>query len=333
MPRQARIDYLGALHHVIGRGIERSKIFEKDVDKEEFLRRLKLLLDRSSMQCYAWCIMDNHFHLLLLTGKTTLARFMRCLLTGYAGYYNKEHKRSGHVFQNRYKSIVCDRDEYLLPLIRYIHLNPMRTKKVNNRVSDLLEYEWTGHRDIMENRNKEERIIEREEVLGYFGQREGKAKNEYLKYIEEGIGEKRDYSGGGLIKSAGGLQNLLYRKKDEREMYDDRILGSGLFVEEVYKREEEEESIKMKSGIRDIRELIDRISAYYGVEKEEIINTRKKEVREIRSVLVYLASKYLKESGEKLGKLLGIGSGAISITKEKGRILCREKGLEKQILQ
>ncbi len=130
MPRQRRIDYPGTLHLVIGRGIERKKIFENHADKKEFIRRLTNILKESIMQCYAWSVMDNHFHLLLITGQTSLSTFMRRILTGYAIYYNRKYKRIGHLFQNRYKSILCDKDEYLFPLIRYIHLNPVRVKKI-----------------------------------------------------------------------------------------------------------------------------------------------------------------------------------------------------------
>lgn len=98
MPRQARIDYPGALHHIIGRGIERRAIFQEEADKESFLKRLRDNLSKSSMRCFAWCVMDNHFHLLLETGKTGLSEFMRRLLTSYAVYYNVMHKRSGHLF-------------------------------------------------------------------------------------------------------------------------------------------------------------------------------------------------------------------------------------------
>lgn len=123
MPRSKRIDYPGALHHVIGRGIERKHIFQQDKDKEAFYKRFRDNLAKSSMQCYAWCIMGNHFHLLLQTGQTSLAEFMRSLLTGYAVYYNRKNKRSGYLFQNRYKSILCDRDEYLLSLVRNIFIS------------------------------------------------------------------------------------------------------------------------------------------------------------------------------------------------------------------
>ena len=329
MPREARIDYPGALHHVIGRGIERSKIFEEDTDKEKFLLRLKLLLDKSGMQCYAWCIMDNHFHLLLLTGKTPLSEFMRKLLTGYAVNYNKEHKRIGHLFQNRYKSILCDRDEYLLPLIRYIHLNPVRVKKVE--INKLPGYKWTSHKEMINKQKKEDKLIEAEEVLGYFGKRRKEAIARYVEYVREGKELREDYGGGGLIRRAGGIKEILKRKAEERELYDERILGSGGFVEETLRRMEQEEDKYPK--IRNIEELIGRISRYYGIEVEEIIETRKKKVREARSVLVYLASKYLKETGVKIGKLLGVGKGAISIAKEKGRNFCKEKGIEGHILQ
>ncbi|MBI5417388.1 transposase, partial [Candidatus Poribacteria bacterium] len=161
MPRQARIDYPGILHHVIGRGIERSSIFKEEKDKKEFLRRVKLNLDKSSMQCYAWCVMNNHFHLLLVTGETKLSEFMRRVLTGYAVYYNKVHKRTGHLFENRYKSIICDTDEYLLPLIRYIHLNPIKVRAI--QIEELSKYKWTGHSEII-GKSEKSNVIEVNEV-------------------------------------------------------------------------------------------------------------------------------------------------------------------------
>lgn len=329
MPREGRIDYPGALHHVIGRGIERRNIFKEKTEKDEFLRRLKLILSSSSMQGYAWCVMDNHFHLLLLTGSTPLSEFMRRLLTGYAVNYNKVHKRNGHLFQNRYKSIVCDKDEYLILLIRYIHLNPVRAKKVD--INKLPGYPWTSHKEIIHQQKKEDKIIEAEEVLGYFGKRRKEAIARYIEYVREGEELREDYGGGGLIRSGGGIKNLLKKKPGERELYDERILGSGEFVEETLRRMDQEEDNGQK--IRDIEDLIERISRYYGVEVEEIIDTRRKKVREARSVLVYLASKYLNETGVKIGKLLGVGKGAISIAKGKGRNFCKEKGIEEHILQ
>ena len=126
MPRQACIDAPGALHHIIIRGIERTLIFTDDRDRENFLERLSQLLPESQTPCYAWALMSNHAHLLLRTGRVAIASLMRRLLTGYAVSFNKRHRRHGHLFENRYKSILCEEDRYLRQLVAYIHLNPLR---------------------------------------------------------------------------------------------------------------------------------------------------------------------------------------------------------------
>jgi len=125
MPRQARLDLPGLLQHVIVRGIERRNIFLDDEDREFFVARLGSLLEATKTRLFAWALVPNHFHLLLRPTETTLAHFMRRLLTGYAVTFNLRHRRSGHLFQNRYKSIVCEDEVYLLALTRYIHLNPV----------------------------------------------------------------------------------------------------------------------------------------------------------------------------------------------------------------
>ena len=132
MPRKTRIDAPGALHHIIVRGIERKKIFKDDTDRVKFLERLGAILTDTKTHCLAWTIIPNHFHLLLRTGATLISSVMRRLLTGYAIYFNRRHRRSGHLFQNRYKSILCQEDAYLLELVRYIHLNPVRAKLVTD---------------------------------------------------------------------------------------------------------------------------------------------------------------------------------------------------------
>ena len=117
MPRQARIDAPCSLHHIIARGIERSRIFREQEDYEDFLRRFGSLLLQTETKCYAWALIPNHFHLLLKTGNVPIATLMRRLLTGYAAGFNRRHQRSGHLFQNRYKSILCQEDTYLLARI------------------------------------------------------------------------------------------------------------------------------------------------------------------------------------------------------------------------
>jgi REP element-mobilizing transposase RayT len=122
------MDAPGALHHIIARGIDRQAIFSDDADRNGFLERLGDILTDTKTACYAWAMIPNHFHLLLRTGATPLSAVMRRLLTGYAVSYNRRHRRYGHLFQNRYKSMLCQEDPYLLELVRYIHLNPMRAR-------------------------------------------------------------------------------------------------------------------------------------------------------------------------------------------------------------
>ena len=132
MPRQSRIDAPGALHHVMIRGIERRKIFRDDKDRESFLDRLGGILLESATPCYAWSLLGNHAHFLFRTGRIPISGVMRKLLTGYAVTFNRRYHRHGHVFQNRYKSILCEEDAYLQELVRYIHLNPLRAGLVKD---------------------------------------------------------------------------------------------------------------------------------------------------------------------------------------------------------
>ncbi|MBW2570617.1 MAG: transposase [Deltaproteobacteria bacterium] len=132
----------------MARGIERRKIFWDDKDRASFLERLALILEETQTQCYAWALIPNHFHILLRTGATPLSKVMRRLMTGYAVTFNIRHRRAGHLFQNRYKSVICEEDPYLLELIRYIHLNPLRAKIVED-LKALDKYPWSGHSTIL----------------------------------------------------------------------------------------------------------------------------------------------------------------------------------------
>ena len=126
MPRLARLDAPGVVHHVMIRGIERRKIFRDNKDRNDFIDRLSDLLPSTNASCYAWAFLSNHAHFLFRSGDQGLSTLMRRLLTGYAVRFNRRHKRHGQLFQNRYKSIICQEDIYLRKLVRYIHLNPLR---------------------------------------------------------------------------------------------------------------------------------------------------------------------------------------------------------------
>ena len=147
MPRQPRLDAPETLHHVMVRGLERGVLFRDDTDRADFVARVAALAERGALTVYAWALLPNHAHLLVRTGQRPLARSMRSLLTGYAGAFNRRHHRVGHLFQNRYKSIVVEEEPYLLELVRYLHLNPLRAKVVPD-LRRLDRYPWTevlGH--------------------------------------------------------------------------------------------------------------------------------------------------------------------------------------------
>ena len=205
MPRIARLDTPGLLHHIMIRGIERRRIFNDDKDRENFIERLSILLPETQSQCYAWALMTNHAHLLIRSGPSGISNLMRRLLTGYAVSYNRRHKRHGQLFQNRYKSVICQEDAYLLELVRYIHLNPLRAKLVDN-LEQLNDYPYSGHSALMGKRKRQWQ--EHEYVLGFFGRRVGEARKMYACYVKEGIalGRRPELVGGGLIRSLGGCE-------------------------------------------------------------------------------------------------------------------------------
>ena len=144
MPRGARLDTPGTLHHVIVRGIERRNIVDDDLDRENFITRLGQVADQTDTAVYAWALMSNHAHLLMRSGPSGVATFMRRILTGHAISYNRRHRRHGHLFQNRYKSIICEEDAYFTELVRYIHLNPLRAGIVET-LTCLDRYPRCGH--------------------------------------------------------------------------------------------------------------------------------------------------------------------------------------------
>ena len=184
MPRNSRIDAPGALHHIIARGIERKKIFQDDQDRQAFVDRLGLVLAETSTACFAWALIPNHFHLLLRTGDVPVATVMRRLLTGHAICYNRRHHRSGHLFQNRYKSIQCQEDAYLLELVRYIHLNPLRARLVTD-LNALGRYRFCGHSVVMGKQQQAWQDID--SVLAYFGRKPGPARRGYRSFVKKGI--------------------------------------------------------------------------------------------------------------------------------------------------
>ena len=209
-------------------------------------------------------------------------------MTGYAVTFNIRHRRSGHLFQNRYKSVVCEEDTYLLELTRYIHLNPLRANLVKD-MKELDTYLWTGHSTLLGKRknplipdvplinrgeNNSKILAEKtvEDVLQYFGKNLKEARRRYREFVEKGIkqGQRADLQGGGLIRSAGGDKaGLLGQKKEDREKSDQRILGSGDFVSATLQQSERILEKKYRPK-RSIEELIEFVGGRLGLEPELI---------------------------------------------------------------
>lgn len=322
MPRQARIDIAGRLYHVIARGIERHKIFGDEADREDFLKRLKISLERTGGKCLAWCLMPNHFHLLILRGKRPLAEVMRRLMTGYAVGFNMRYRRSGHLFQNRYKAILCEKEPYLLELTAYIHLNPLRARIVKN-LKELKDYPWCGHGALCA--GKEDGIVDLREVLEHFGPNSLKARQAYEEFVGERVDrfKRGEYSGGGLLRSLGGLINVS-RKADGREAFDDRILGSGEFVESIIREAEGETS----PGRMTKEEVLREVERVTGVTKEDLLSSgRQARIARGRALYCYLRKTAGGVNGAELMKELKISSGAASYLTHKGRELAKKEHL------
>lgn len=233
MPRQARLDSPGTLHHVMIRGIEKRRIVDDDTDRGDFVRRLGTLAEEIRTPIYAWALMTNHAHLLLCSGALGLAKFMRRLLTGYAVSYNLRHHRHGPLFQDRYKSIVCDGDSYFTELVRYIHLNPLRVELVKD-LRQLERYPYCGHGTILGTQANPWQ--DSASVLAQFGRQDSGAKETYRRFVAEGValGRRPELVGGGLTRSSGGwFEVRSQRQRGGRELTDERILGGGSFVERI----------------------------------------------------------------------------------------------------
>lgn len=330
MPRQARIDAPGALHHVIARGIERCKIFSDNADREDFLRRLGKLLHETVTRCYAWALIPNHFHLLLKTGKVPIATIMRRLLTGYAAGFNRRHRRNGHLFQNRYKSILCQEDAYLTELVRYIHLNPLRARIVSD-LETLDTYPYAGHSVLMGKMNIDWQTTD--SVLTQFGSDLDNARRRYREFVVQAIaqGRRPELVGGGLIRSAGGWSSVQeLRQAGIFQKSDERILGDSSFVESVLEQAEENMASRcaLKSRGIDLPRLLRLAADLTGASPEALTGPSKtRAIVKTRSLLCYWASHDLGLSMSDIARHLKISTPTVSISVKKGELLVREEGL------
>lgn len=322
MPRLARLDAPGVLHHIMIRGIERRAIFRSDQDRRDFLKRLAVLLPESQTQCYAWVLMKNHVHLLLRSGVSGISQLMRRLLTGYAVYFNRRYRRHGQLFQNRFKSIICQEDVYFKELVRYIHLNPVRAKVVGD-IGSLNRYPFCGHSALM---GKQKRSWQQNDyVLSYFGKSVSDARKSYLEYAKSGFaqGRRPELTGGGLIKGLGGWKAVrkIRLKGQDRVKSDARILGDSDFVTKMLEEANEklDRHYELKSRGYDLAKVEERVAEIFGIERDVIYSRgRRQQQMQARSLFCHWAVDELGMSRTEIARCLGMTQPGVGYAVNRG---------------
>ena len=217
MARPLRIEFAGALYHVTSRGNAREAIYRSDNDRQEFLSRLNRVCERYQWYCHAYCLMDNHYHLLVETGTPSLSKGMKILNGTYTQYFNQTYRRVGHVYQGRFKGILVEKESYLLELARYIVLNPVRAQMVR-RAQD---WPWSSYRATAGLREAHD-CLTTDWILGLFGKARKQAQEHYREFVKQGRNQPSPWEQ---------LKNQIY-------------LGSSEFVESMQSKIDPEQSLK-----------------------------------------------------------------------------------------
>jgi putative transposase len=242
MARKPRIHFPGALFHVITRGNQRQVVFKEPEDFRRFQEFLAVAQKQWLVKLYAYALMPNHVHLLVEVRHVPLSKMMQTLLHRYTHYYNKRYRKVGHLFQGRYKAILCDRDEYLLELIRYIHLNPVRAKLVKTPQA----YPWSSHRIYRRGMNSGGVVVE--EILAHWSKRRRQAVKGYERFVAEGMSQ--------------GHMETYYEVK--KQMY----LGEEDFVDRI---EEQLSEVETEAPVRiTMGEIVGEISRAWDIPADDI---------------------------------------------------------------
>ncbi len=307
MPRCARIDHSGLLVHVMARGIDRCLIFTDDRDRYFLLDRLSSILEETDTILLAWALMPNHFHLLTRLSDDKMAVLMRRLLTSYAKRFNQRHQRVGHLFQNRYKSLICEEQVYLLELIRYIHLNPVRGGLVES-IDDLDRYRWCGHSVLMGNRRFSVQSVD--EVLGIFGPDPLSARKDYRRFLEQGVsmGPRPDLAGD-ILPS--------FRKTGQGSFpFGVRMLGSKLFQQTILEKTPQGRSAPRSLPLE---HLLARTAGEFLLPPSMLmLRGRENAVSDARAAFCWLAIRKFGYKPSEVARFLGISGVNVSRALRRG---------------
>jgi REP element-mobilizing transposase RayT len=289
--RPLRVEYPGAHYHVINRGNAGGNIFETKKDREKFLDYLGKAVERFSLTIHTYCLMTNHYHLLVETPKANLSAAIQWLSVSYAVYYNRRHQRRGHLFEGRFKALLIEADEYLQGLSRYIHLNPVRAKLVEKPAA----YKWSSYPAFIGRTKRPDWLVTRR-VQGYFGRKKREAVKNYKLFVE---GIDIDSLENPTSRAAGGF-----------------ILGDADFVQWVkekflYIREEEKEipQLQVLKSEVSLERIIRAVCDEFGCEEDQIREKGRKRHR-AREFAIYLSRDLAGISCRDLGVFFGGVSGA-----------------------
>jgi len=279
MARKPRVDFEGALSHVIVRGNRRAVLFHDAADYTAYLERFRRYQHRDGLTCYAYVLMANHVHLLVERGAVPLARTMQALQFTYTQYYNRRYHKSGHLFQGRYHAILCDRDAYLVELVRYLHLNPARVRQA----MDPWRYRWSSHGAYLGHPSPV--VVETTGVLEQFHRQVGPARQAYRQFLREGLPQ--------------GHQAQYYETVDQRFLGDDRFLAT------IERRTTAASAVTRKGRPVPFARLLPAVAEVTGVPRGGLVAAgRQRAWGEARALLVYLAREWGKVSVKDLGRQL-----------------------------
>ena len=291
MARALRIEYPGAFYHVMHRGNAGSDIFQSERDRERFLEYLGKAVERYGLRIHTYCLMTNHYHLLIETPEPNLSQAIKWINVSYSAYFNRKQRRSGHLFQGRYKAILVDADEYLLHLSRYIHLNPIRARMVE----DLKDHPWSSY-PVFGGYAKAPEWLETYWLLSLFEKNQKHAKRRYRGFVEsvqneEIVDPSADIEGGFIL---GGVDFVNWVK--------DSFLNKDLADKEIPQLR----SLKPKLTPEN---LLPVVCEEFDCEHDLIIQKGKKR-NLVRDVAIYLSREMTGESGVSLGRYFGGISGS-----------------------
>jgi putative transposase len=295
MARKPRIEFKGAFYHVITRGNQRQKVFK---DKDDFLKYLEILSNykiRYKYFLYAFVLMNNHLHLLIETQEILLSKILQGINQSYTTYFNRKYKTVGHLFQGRYKAILCDRDEYLLSLVKYIHSNPVRAKIV--KTPD--EYQWSSHHSYTK-RTDRVTMVDTDQVLRMFSEDKQRARKLYSAYISD---------------------SQIVKKEDVYNTIGQRILGSEEFLDRVMERYDGKLKKEKREREYTLYEIAKGIEKIFGVTLKQIRERSRSENITLGRRLLNLVAKEYGYKGKEIGQYIRKDPALVTRDlREKGKL-------------